>query len=319
MLKQISLKLTWLVLLLFFTASQQANKGIKHHIKVTHPGLEGAAYNDLIELRGEEGETLGYYMDVVSVYCEANVCRVDTVRLFWDLIGRYNQFSLPAGVSLEKNGGDGFTQADYELLHQILINKNARFKTLSLSELIKKNNADNEHDLDGYSGATIIKFSETESVKGAALSCYALWHWANNAVCDTMPLLTASNSDNKLLLEYLASSDRDLQLFAIKQMTKRELNNASAAEAILNALCQSNSLYTSGESFLLQAGSVYDQQVAAHIIKTSNYQHLNLLLNVLEQYNSNAGIENCMSLLDGDIIIARRAYYYLTNQKLDKK
>lgn len=165
-------------------------KEIEHEILVLHPGKNETEAVEvvLVERQHENGETLAFFMDVESVICTNNKCKVVAVRIFWDIFGNYDRIALEKDIYLEKYNGEAFSDKDYVKLNEILKNRNADLADYSIEEILEVEQAneteDDLQDIDAISGATIAAIAEDQTVKGATLTCYTLWHWANGGVTD---------------------------------------------------------------------------------------------------------------------------------------
>ena len=320
-----------------------------HRMEVVHPGKENKTAERLILVEDQNKE---FYMDVPSVYCYDDVCKIDTLRIFWNEIGSYERFVLKEGIDLEKAKGEKFSKADYEKLHSILKNENSAFKNLEINDIIKSENL-HELDVDAISGATAIEIEEDEIVKGAVITCYTIWHWVNSPIQDSIREIHGDALNIAALNSYLYK-DEDRKRFAIEQLSRRgvyqnkilatinnlELDSDSRLTKLrLNYLEQANGkIYFNSLIKLFKGGtanqkSLYLQSLRktsysfpvgffeSFSFETSNlnsYQEINLFLNLLEEKGSpsNVILDNIMPLLDKNILISRRAYWYLSNQKL---
>lgn len=320
-----------------------------HRMEVVHPGKENDATEQLTLIEGINHE---FYMDVPSVYCYDDVCKMDTLRIFWNEIGSYERFELKEGIDLEKAKGEKFSKADYEKLHSILKNENSTFKDLEINDIIKSKNL-HELDVDAISGATAIDLDENEFVKGAVITCYTIWHWANNPIQDSIREIHGDALNIAALNSYLYK-DEDRKRFAIEQLSRRgiyqnkilatinnlELENKSKLNKLrLSYLEQANgTIYFNSLIKLFKVGTANQKSLYLQSLRKTNYffpvgffesfsfetsnlnsyQEINLFLNLLEEKGSpsNVILDNIMPLLDKNILISRRAYWYLSNQKL---
>ncbi len=327
-----------------------------HRIVLSHPAYEDSLICELRETYDKQNRLVGFNMDVLSVYCAEHVCSVDTVHLFWNVMGQYLRYELPEGVTLEKNDGKPFVKQDYELLHEILNDENARFNKLSYNDIVKKNDVEHGLELDGYSGATIIAFDDGEAVKGAALTCYTLWHYVYGDVKSYMRRVAIEKTTEEKAVEYLLMDSLEFKIFAIEWFTKEHVYKPAISDMVLNEMLLYPQLIKIGIAYMEQlpvklyqnvlyelcGSSVSEIRLAALksmsgsltqiegrfmddvfvLFKGADvYKELNLLFNIADQnnINSKASIELALSLLEKDIIVSRRAYYFLLNQTLNQK
>lgn len=180
-------------LLLFFSFGfKPETKEIKHKIQVIHPGkdLKEPVETILVERLNKNNKTLEFYVNVESVICSDNSCKIVPVNIFWNANGEYNRIELEEGGYLEKIKGVEFNEADYLKLDGILKNKNSALADYDINEIINKNNKSKQQgfnfnfnaDFDAVSGATIITINESETIVGATLTSYTLWHWVNGPI-----------------------------------------------------------------------------------------------------------------------------------------
>lgn len=322
----------------------------KHYwMDIKHPGSTNKTIEHLALIENSEGE---FYMDVPSVYCHANVCKMDTVRIFWNNIGFYKRFELDTGVKLEKGKDRLFTSQDYEKLHTILQNENSPFKEVQINDIVVVDEAIHG-EVDSYSGATVLELDEKESIEGASLTCYTLWNWVHSSIKDSIRRITGDALSTKQLLSYLSKNEKE-KLFAIEQLSKKGIYKKQAIFAIINLRIEDNSklnklrlhyfeqadskIYFNSILKIFEVGragqkSLYFQSLRktnkafpagfleSLSLESSNfnsYQEVNLFLNLVEEkgISSSVTIGNIMPLLDKNILISRRAYWYLSKQKI---
>lgn len=71
-------------------------------------------------------------------------------------------------------------------------------------------------------GATVLDIDERSFVKGAVLTCFTLWHWANGQLKEIIKNVTAENANDQDFIDYLNSGDIDHKLFSINQLIRRK-------------------------------------------------------------------------------------------------
>lgn len=171
-----------------------------------------------------------YYMDVESVFCGEDICKVDFVRIFWDELGFYQRFELKPKVKLEKGDGEDFTQQDYQKLHKNLLNRQNGLGNLYKSELVKTDGGGNA--VDALSGATVA-LNKQDYVEGAIWTCYTLWHFANGELPQIIRNITAKNFTTKALVALLFQPEKREQYFAIEQLTRRKIKSEKDIAQVL--------------------------------------------------------------------------------------
>jgi hypothetical protein len=340
---------------MLFTNEHQANylsNSVEHHVFINHPGEKKPIKMVLIEVQNENGLPTEYYMDVESVICLKKVCKVIPVRLFWNNIGDYKKYELKKGATLEKYEADLFESADYDKLQHILSNSNSPFKDVSIGEILTVGGISD--DIDAVSGATALELNEQDIVPGAALTCYTLWHWANGNVVSIIKETTGKSVSNSQLLEFLKTPNRTYFNIALKELTDRALFEESYIDAIFQSVFQDNSLLNSSIKYLESApseiyfstlkqmvnnGSKAQKIAALKLLQNTkraifndywdtlvldlnqwhSFQEISMFLELMQLKNphSKVIINQILPLLESDIIIARRVYWYLKDKNLE--
>ena len=347
------------IVILFLSILQKENhsyqdndNNIEHKVVLHHPGEKTPVKALLTQVKDKTGFTTEYFMDVESVICLENVCKIIPVRLYWNEIGEYQRYTLEQGATLEKYEADVFATEDYKKLHTILQNKNSPFKEVYIEDILTVKNeiADN---VDAISGATALELDPEDTVPGAALTCFTLWHWANGEITPIIKQLTATTATNKQLIVFINTKSTTHYTLALEQLTQRNLYQKKYLEAIFKTLKSKkrptkptiNYLETATEKDYLKyikklfyQGNV-EQKIAAlkSIAKTDSpttplyldrissyantlqsYQEVVALLNMLEdkKHFSEQTANNLIPLLNADFLTARRVYWFLSNKKL---
>ncbi|MEN8703377.1 MAG: hypothetical protein ABF286_04355, partial [Polaribacter sp.] len=238
----IYIKVCFLCFYLFQTTSldafQKDKTKLKHTIEVYHPGKEngGLQKQALIEVKNNEGKTTAYYADVESVICKETVCKIISVRLFWNEFGAYKKFIIKKGTQLEKWEGLPFTFLDYQKLQDILSNKNSPFKELKIYEVVNTlaTSSDGSSSYDGISGATSISLNEYETIFGATLTCYTLWHWVYGSIRTNIRDITGNNLKSSDFIKLLKSKNKEDRNFALEQLTFHLIYEDQISKTILH-------------------------------------------------------------------------------------
>jgi len=323
----------------------------KHKVKVVDPGKSELAMQeyDLYEIGDTDGIPAEYYMDVASVNCYESVCKVVSVRIFWNNIGEYLRFELKSGVRLEKAGGKSFSKKDYKKLHHILQDRNSVFKNVSIDDLV---NPVSIEGVDAVTGATMLVIDNNETVKGAALSCYTLWHYANGGIISEIQQITGEACTNEQLRKFLKNGENNYKDFALQQINKKKVYDKKTVDEVIKQAQVYNELFKAsvryfevapddiyfdatkllfkngnGNHRILILNSLYRTKriLPDHylddlslFIPNLSFQEIDLFLEILEQKNISSEIilDQIINLLDQKILIARRAYWYLNGQKL---
>lgn len=351
---QISIILS-LLLILFSGAGIPISKRVEktHEISIPHPGKEGMVPNlQLIEVEGAKASH--FYMDVISVYCSDSVCKIDTVRLFWNAWGKYMRYQLPSSIELEKAEGKPFLDDDYAKLQKILSDTQSPFSNLAIDDIIQRNDIDHGMEVDAYTGATVIELNPEETVEGAALTCFTLWHWANGNAQTHIRNITGNKLSTTDLVSLLNNKAIHTKNFALEQVLRKKLQDDHVTTAIIEQITKDESKYWIDlriqfiESLpektylsslltliekakkheriqLLQSINNYELEVDESFLEAlspltkdfETYREIDLFLNLIEKHEvkSNKVIQDIFSLLSKDILVARRAYWFLDYQE----
>ena len=218
---------------------------IPHRITVRHPGFPAGETrtSTLYQLNDPQGFPSEYHMTVDSVVCPEQTCRLITVKMTWDVLGRFQRYELPPGEYLEKGvpGGTNsastwtglpFTEADTRKLEEILKDEQSLLGDQKLSGVTRLHR---KGDVDGITGATPASVRESV-VEGAALTCYNLWHWAHGDVADAARELTHKQCSPAMLRHFLDARDRHVVVFALDHLRLHKLYDPDSVRAAQAAM-----------------------------------------------------------------------------------
>lgn len=198
----------------------------KYAVTFTHKGektgkpLTSTLYKLPAQLEGDDKEKVArYFMDVVSVFCGENVCKIDKVRLFWNELGVYHHFELAKGVQLEKGNGLDFEPEDYLKLDKVLSNANSGLKLLEKHELVTEQSGGN--GADALTGAT-VSLHKNDYITGAIWTCYTLWHFAHGDMQSIIRDYTGDDYSLVQLQQLLINGNSEYQLFVLEQLIHRK-------------------------------------------------------------------------------------------------
>lgn len=325
------------------------NQEITHQAVIQHPGkLNSSELKlNLVEIKDKTGFTIGYSMKVPSVYCVENVCKIDTVQLFWNNVGVYKKFKLKQGVELEKAKGEFFNESDYARLQKILSDSDSPLKNVQLKAEI-----DEVHDVDAVAGATYLDANST--VKGALWTSYTMWHFVYGNVVGVMENLTAKSIDNEHLNSFLKDSTQQYKKFAMDVLKQRNVFNATTLQLIIEGTKAGNidiqntldffessttdvyvnsirELYSTANgnqrmqclNSMTKSNVVFSDDYLIGLFQISltskSYPEIDNLLDLFERKKNKTEKLNAilLPLLNIDKkLIARRIYWYLMNQQL---
>lgn len=346
-------------LLLFLGGNLPSDKIIcetDYEIEVLHPGiaLDKPIQKNLVQSKCNGKVENEYYMDVESVVCGDSQCRIDIIRIYWDELGFFNKLKLPEDVELEKAEGAVFTSEDYLKLNTILSDKNSELKDVNKYEVTGSGAGEG---IDAFSGATVALGADSY-VKGAVWTCYTLWHWANGSTVNSIRNITGDGMTAKGLVNWLESDELERQLFAIQQLTRKKYQDADALKAVLELAAQKNKdlqkhciqyieelseipyfksiltllIMNNHDLSVLTLNSLlekelrfpdeYIEELGRNVVSRDSYQQIDLYLKILEKQKTVSAetVENCLNLIKHDnFLIARRAYWFLSQQKVSNQ
>ena len=320
----------------------------KHNIVLKDPAHVSGEPIDVViwERKRSDGLPIEYLMDVPSVYCHDNVCKIVPVRLFWNPMGAYQHFELEKPYKLEKADGKFFSKKEYLKLDRILRDKQSPFNGISIQKITQ---ASSSEGVDAVSGATTILLDDQATVKGATLTCYTLWVWANGEVTNKIRDISGNQFNTDDFVGLLNSNDKNKVIFALEQLTKRKIYDVPVLTAIMPIVSQQGVQYIkslrkyldgapngvyfemgsdwykySNEKMRVEIlhsaltsnfkGEVDFCLEALDLVKQSGtYMEVDLLLKLLAKdgIQDEKTTQSLLPLLESDILIARRVYWYL--------
>tara|TARA_R110000850_G_scaffold185609_2_gene311357 strand:- start:635 stop:1756 length:1122 start_codon:yes stop_codon:yes gene_type:complete len=325
---------------------------VRHPVEVAHPGADHAGLSEclLVQLRGVDGQSDEFHMDVDSVYCGDHQCAVVPVRLVWDELGFYKRFELEPGIELEKGEGEPFLDTDYEQLHRVLSDRESTLWNVPVEQYTESS----ESEIDGVSGATVI-LGKSQYVAGAVWTCFNLWNWANGDVGSIIQEKTAEGCSLDELQRFLKNGSRRYKIFALEALTNRGSYDPDTLEIVLSHSFEErydlqrlilNYVENAGPNLYFSAiqdvldeadqrlrvmclGSLlmtdYEipkgccKRLSERLFTWDSYQEIDLLLKIVESKSGSdpAVVSRITRLLDhSNFMIAHRAYWFLIGQKL---
>lgn len=340
--------LPFLLILGLATMAVVDTSEIKHSIQVIHPGisLTDSVACTLVEVQEESGG-VEFYMEVETVVCGSNDCRVDLIRVYWDELGNYLRIVLPPGVELEKTGGKAFNQEDYQKLDAILSRKESPLADLFKEEVVGTVAGEG---VDALSGAT-IQLDKEAYIQGAVWTTYTLWHWVHGNTRQIIRNIRGGAHSLQQFLQFLERPDQYAP-FAVEQLTRLENYDSLTWKAVLNATLGNRDLTKLSLAYWSEAPPTIFEEASLALIANSvkedrlrylsniqaypmtlpaafydqlaellpgfdSYEEVHFTLRILEALdNTSPGIlRQVMHLLKNDnFLIARRAYWMLVDQ-----
>ncbi|OSY89330.1 hypothetical protein WH52_01445 [Tenacibaculum holothuriorum] len=302
-------------LLLFFSFGfKSETKEIKHKIQVIHPGkdLKEPVETILVERLNKNNETLEFYVNVESVICSDNTCKIVPVNIFWDINGEYNRIELEEGGYLEKIEGVEFNEDDYLKLDGILKNKNSALADYDINEIIDKNKKSKQQDfnfnfnadVDAVSGATIITIDESETIVGATLTSYTLWHWVNGPIPQIIKKIMVEKLSQEGLINLLNTSG-EKQVIALEEISKRKLFNKAVRNIVVENIASEN--------------IAYRKEAFAYIKKLPKAQHFEALREIFNKKDDKIRFKALYLVEDSPYPISQNFSAFLTKNIIEKE
>ncbi len=224
---------------------QKEKKLEEFKVKINHPSINLGRTFDHVLIKNEEN--IFFFTEIGSVICKTHVCKIVPVLLFWNEIGNFTHYKLNENDFLEKTEGAHFTNEDYKKLDEILLRKESKLKGVNLNEI---EGVDKDDEVDAISGATIV-IDEEEIVKGAAWTCFTLWHWANGNISKRIREITAKRIELSGLIGFFKKEEQEYNEFVIEQLTiRKEYRDEIVEEIIKETLVKKRNIFKKVVSFL---------------------------------------------------------------------
>lgn len=299
--------------LLFFSFGfKSETKEIKHKIHVIHPGknLKEPIETILVEKLNKNNETLEFYVNVESVICSDNTCKIVPVNIFWNANGEYNRIKLEEGGYLEKIKGVEFNEEDYLKLDAILKNKNSALADYDINEIIDKNKKSKQQgfnfnfntDVDAVSGATIITIDESETIVGATLTSYTLWHWVNGSIPQIIKKIMVAKLSQEGLINLLNTSG-EKQVIALEEISKRKLFNKAVSNIVVENISAEN--------------IAYRKEAFVYIKKLPKTQHFEALREIFNKKDDKIRFKALYLVKDSPYPISEKFSVFLTKNIIE--
>ena len=158
-----------------------------------------------------------YFSKLKTTVCNDTLCRVASLKVYWDLAGNYIRFDTVSGNPLTKNDHLDFNTKDYKKLQTTLKDPNSILGEKSKDELLDPIKTRYSNKIDAVSGATAQEI-KSAVVDGALYTTYTLWHLVNGGITFKLRNYTKENFDDSLQKQILRSNNPRTVLFGLKMM-----------------------------------------------------------------------------------------------------
>lgn len=283
---------------------------IAHKVTFEHKGSKTGKNenNTLFEFslkihKQQDVHDIAFYMDVVSVYCGEDICKIDPVRLHWDRFGFYRKYSLKKGVKLEKAFGEDFTANDYDKLDKILKNKRSGLASLHKDELVQSLPSGNT--VDALSGATITILKD-DYVAGAIWTCYTLWHFANGDITRIIRDITGNSMSIEVLNMFIQTGNLNEKHFAIEQLQQKKAFDQMSINNILQLV--------SNQSASNQPNITTNQAVMNYVNTLPDAQYFNAINALINMDSNEIKLLSLQSLMASSLVAPTNYYDKLSEQ-----
>lgn len=208
---------------LFMHMEKEWQQVSKHKEMGEFYNADSSLSHSLSLLTNDQQEPLLFYADILTPVCIDGTCKPVYIELYWNLIGHYVGYAINQTQPLTKFDHDNFVAADYEKLHQLLLDNNSVLSRRKLEDLFdadvqpEKKVTYKGVEVDAVTGATKKEIKESV-IEGALYSCYTLWHLVYGEVTHKITDYLQSIYSTELAVSLLYSKHSDYQFYALKQM-----------------------------------------------------------------------------------------------------
>lgn len=162
-----------------------------------------------------------FFRNIFTPVCNTGECKPVYINFYWDLLGNYTRFDMPAGEVLTKTDHREFKEEDYRKLQEIISRETSIFSELKMEDLVVKGTEKISDSADVKTGAT-LKTIKNEVIEGAVYTCYTLWHLAHGSVVEEMRKITETYTSTALLHQFLQSNNHHYQYWAMEKVMNTE-------------------------------------------------------------------------------------------------
>jgi len=202
------------------------------------------AEKDTLKLAlNSEGRPLYYFRNIYTPVCNTGECKPVYINFYWDLLGNYTRFTMPANEVLTKTDHREFQEKDYAKLQEILAKETSIFSELKMEDLVVKGTEKISDSVDMKTGAT-LKTIKNEVIEGAVFTCYTLWHLAHGKITTEISGITETLTDTTLLHEFLQSNNHHYQYQAMDKVINTAGHVTAAYEEDITRIIEGKNIFT---------------------------------------------------------------------------
>ena len=171
----------------------------------------------LYKISSKDGTPIYFYREIFTPVCFDNECRPLTIKLYWNITGRYLGFELPEGEFLSKTDHDPFSADEYGKLNQILATESTPLADIDYNQLTVTPNSHGLGDIDAITSATPQNLAPYV-IEGAAYTTFKLWHMIHGTTKNQVQNFTISDISPGLILKILESPIQADKIWALKHI-----------------------------------------------------------------------------------------------------
>jgi hypothetical protein len=165
----------------------------------------------------ESFQPIGYASHIETPVCSDTLCNLMDIRMYWTLAGTYWGFDTIPGKPLTKNDHLEFVEADYQKLHELLMDEQSILRRRHKDDLFDKESTRVSQVVDAVTGATAKEVKEAV-VDGAVYSSYTIYHLVHSQLAAVIREDVKRNLFDQVG-EHLIRSERvDERMFFIREL-----------------------------------------------------------------------------------------------------
>jgi hypothetical protein len=200
-----------------------------------------------------KGRPLYYFRNIYTPVCNTGECKPVYINFYWDLLGNYTRFTMPANEVLTKTDHREFQEKDYAKLQEIIAKETSIFSELKMEDLVVKGTEKISDSADVKTGAT-LKTIKNEVIEGAVFTCYTLWHLAHGKIKKEITGITETLTDTTLLHDFLQSNNHHYQYWAMDKVINAAGHVTVSYEDDIARIIEGNNIFTA--KYALQKAGV---------------------------------------------------------------
>lgn len=220
--------LSVVISVLLFTAfdgnAQDINKIVSKDYAFTTFSQDSVEIRMQVNLNAQQ-QPINYSSWIETPVCADSLCHLVLIHLYWDILGNFYKYELPADRPLTKFDHEEFTRKDHDKLYEILANTESPLRDYKKDDLIDQNVKLKSEVADAVSGATNAGIKE-DIIEGALYSTYTLWHIVNGPIAREILKRTESGITPQILNKMLHSDSHQEQFYALTRLDSDQLSNS---------------------------------------------------------------------------------------------